>query len=251
MQTVFLIVVPLGIIGMAVESYRLGVFFAFYALARNLLAFLAAMTLCEPLTQMFLGFFPKLDLHPGPLYWRLIFFALAFGVVFGVMRWLKIKFTPPRVEALNIVEKTAAPALGLINGYVLTGFLLVLWSMMPFAKFIPNDLGRVDPDRLLIDSGGGMLKFYNFVTRPLGGSRVFLLECEPVPKQIDTNNDGKPDRQNDRDGDGLWDPGEQYEDLNKNGRWDTGWLWRYRHFADITEEDLNLARSTVIVEVER
>ena len=243
MHTLFFICVPLAILFLAWEGYKNGAFFALYSLTRNLLAFIVAMTYCEPMTGLFLKMFPKLNLHPGPLYWKLIFFALLFGVVFGVMRWCKIKFTPPKVEASEWVDRIGGPAVGLLNGYILTGFVLVLWSLMPFARFIPGDRGRVEPEGLIVNSGGGMLRYYAFLTRRMPGRRTFLLENEPVPKEIDTNGDGKPDKLNDRDGDGLWDPGESYVDVNNNGLWDTGWLWRYGHFADITMEDLRRAES--------
>jgi len=249
MQTAFMIIVPLGIVLLAFEGFRHGAFFALYCFVRNLLAFMAAMTFCEPATELFLRTFPRLELHPGPLYWRVIFFALIFGVVFGVARWLKLKFTPPHVRTITLVDKVAGPVIGLANGYILTGFVLILWSLMPFAKYIPGDNGRMDPDRLVIDSGTTMLKYYAFATHRMGGSRRLLLENEPVPEKIDTNKDGKPDKVNDN-GDGLWQLGEAFEDLNDNGKWDVGWLWRYRHFADIGMNDLELARSIVITMTE-
>jgi len=244
MHTLLLLSVPLIMIVLGLDGYRRGAFFSFYCLVRNLLAFLVAMAYCEPVTELFVSMSPeRLGLHPGPLYWRAIFFGLLFGVVFGCLRWLKLKFTPAKVEVDKWADRIAGPVLGLINGFVLSGFILILWSLMPFAKFLPGDFGRMDPDRLLINSGGAMLRYFNFTTGRLPGRRPFLLQNETVPLDIDTNGDGKPDRVNDRDRDGLLDQGEQFLDVNGNRQWDIGWMWRYHHFAEISYRDFEGAQS--------
>ena len=56
-----------------------------------------------------------------------------------------------------------------------------------------------------------------------------MLDDEPLV--TDVNNNGKFDPAS--------EPPEAFQDVNKNGRWDRGWLWRYNHSADFQTEDVD------------
>ena len=207
---------------MTYAGYRDGAFQTAYSLLRNLIGFLLAMTLFEALGNLLTVFFPKT--HPGPLYYSALMFAVILALVFSLGRWVKIEFTKITVSTYPLVDRIAGIACGLANGIVLTGTLLVLWSLLPFAKFVPGDLGRVDPDRLRagpvsLDAGRAMLSFYKFTADKVSGGRTFLLDDEPR---------SPPDEE------GRF----RYEDVNRNGQWDRGWLWRYRTQGDFHLDDL-------------
>jgi len=222
---------------LAYDGVRSGLFAATYSLVRNVLAFVLAMTFCEPVMHLLSRLFS--DWHPGPLYYRAIGFAAIFGFVFLFGRWLKITYTDPVVPTYPYADYIGGGAVGVLNGIVLAGVLLVLWSMMPFAKFLPQDFGRVRTEKLPVDAGSLMLRFYSHCTRTMGGSRTFLLHDEPVLVDEDLPL-GVPDRLRDIDGDREPDPvpGESFEDRNGNGKWDRGWLWRYRTHADFHVQDV-------------
>ncbi len=204
MQTVALVVTLALMALMIYAGYRDGVFVGTYALLRNLFAFMLAMTLFAPLTGLLLVLLP--GEHPKPLYYQVTLFALVFGAAFALARWLKIRFTKPRVPAYAWVDRIAGTVCGLLNGIVVVGVLLILWSLMPFAKFIPGDFGRIEAERLPLDAGAIMLRFYDFTARKIPGGRTFLLE-----------------------------------DVQRGGKVERGWLWRYRNHADFSMTDLELA----------
>jgi uncharacterized membrane protein required for colicin V production len=228
------ILATLIIIGfMAFDGFRSGLFRATYALVRHLLAFLAAMTFAVPVAGLILSLVPNFSTHPGPQYVRVIAVAIIFGVVVGAARYLRNRFTAADISALDLPDKIGGSILGLLNGVVLSGFVLILWTMMPFAKYVPGDYGRIRTTSLPFDTGAVMLRFYNYSAGRMGGSRMFLLHSEPV--QQDANADGVPDA----------GPGVGFEDLNGNGEWDRGWLTRYRNHADFRVEDVEKAQTTV------
>ncbi len=206
----------------AYGGFRDGFFFTVYALMRNLFAFLCAMTFCEPLGRLLEKTATRTP--PAHEYFMLISFAAIFGGVFAFGRWLKVRYTVPGVLSMEIVDKTVGPVLGLLNGVVVTGTLLILWSLVPFAKYIPADLGDIQIHSHVLDTGAMMLRFYDHETGVMGGKAVFLLEDEPI--------------KNDENKNGRADEGESYVDRNKNGRWDRGWLYEYKHYADITPSDI-------------
>ncbi len=206
----------------AYGGFRDGFFFSVYALMRNLFAFLCAMTFFEPLGRVLERTATRTP--PAHEYFLLISFAAIFGGVFAFGRWLKVRYTVPSVLTLELVDKTVGPVLGLLNGVVVTGTLLILWSLVPFAKYIPADMGDIRINARVLDTGSMMLGFYDHETRTMRGKAVFLLHDEPI--------------KNDENKNGRADEGESYVDRNKNGRWDRGWLWEYKHYADITSEDV-------------
>lgn len=214
------IVVIIILLAMIYSGQRDGAYVAAYGLMRNLLAFLIAMTFYEPVsalvTRMAGG------THPGPDYYRVLSFAVLYGAVVGIGRWLRLTYTVPEVRCLAWLDRGLGAVFGLGNGIVVAGLVLVVWSMLPFVKYLPRDYGRVEPQNLWVDAGSGMLVFYDFATGPIPGSKKFVLE-EPLKQ--------------DSNGNGRVDPGE-FEDVNENGQWDPGWLWRYRQHADITREEV-------------
>jgi len=221
-----LIIILVGAMGYA--GYRDGAYAAIYSLVRNAIAFLVAMTFFEPLA----AFLARTagEAYPRPLYYKVIAFAFLFGVVIVLGRWLRIRYTVPEVRGYAVVDKSVGPVAGVLNGLLVAGVIFIIWSMMPFAKYLPNDGGRIDTERLVVDSGSGMLRFYDFARRRMRGGRTFLLHDEPLKKDINKN--------------GVFDPGEDtYLDLNNNGQWDRGWLWRYKTHADIHVEDLEAAKA--------
>lgn len=240
MTTVAIIGVIVIVLLAAFDGVRTGLFATACSAVRNVLAFLLALTLCEPLVNVLTKVFA--DQHPGPLYYRAIAFAGVFGFVFGIGRWLRVRFTIPDVRSYYYADYIGGGALGVLNGIVLAGTVLVLWSLMPFAKFLPSDFGRISTDKLPLDAGRVMLRFYGRCTHTMGAGRTFLLEDERVLADREEPY-GVPDAIADLDGDGQLDPvpGETFEDLNGNGRWDRGWLWLYRNHADFRVGDLYAA----------
>jgi hypothetical protein len=214
---------------MAFDGFRSGLFRTAYALLRHLLAFMAAITFAGPVS----GLIPGFKLHPGPQYARVISVAVIFGVVVGVGRYLRNKFTAADVSGLELADKIGGSILGLLNGVVLSGFVLILWTLMPFAPYVPGDYGRIKTKSLPVDTGSVMLHFYKFSAGRMGGSRTFLLDGEPVLQ--DENLDGVPDA----------GPGVGFEDVNGNGEWDRGWMRQYRNHADFRVEDVEKAKTTV------
>ena len=210
---------------MTYTGWRDGAFAGLYSLLRNLLAFLFAMTLFKPAAELLQFVFP--GRHPWPAYLDAFSVAAIYALVVGAIRWAKMRYTAPGVHTFNAVDRIVGPICALAAGVILSGFLLILWSMMPFAKHLPYDLGRVNNNALPADTGSATLRFYGFLYDKVPGRRMFLLHDEKLV--ADVNKNGRFDT-------GL---GEQFEDLNKNGRWDRGWLWRYRHGADFTPEDLD------------
>jgi uncharacterized membrane protein required for colicin V production len=231
MTTVIATLLVVLVVGLSVYGgARDGFFFTIYALVRNLFAFLCAMTFCEPLARVLEQTLTRS--YPAHAYFAMLSFGAIFGVVFALGRWLKVHYTVPGVFCLAVVDKVVGPALGLLNGVVITGTLLILWSLMPFAKYIPGDVGVIRIQSRTLDTGAMMLRFYDHETRSIPGKGVFLLEDEPL--KTDENKNLRADE------------GDSYVDRNNNRRWDRGWLWKYKHYGDITPGDLqpwNIASS--------
>lgn len=223
----------LVIIGfMAFDGFRSGLYRTAYMLFRHILAFLVALTLAAPVANLTKTLVPSFKLHPGPQYLRVVSVGVLFGVVVGLGRYLRNNYTPADVQGLQWPDKIGGGTLGLINGIVLSGFVLILWTLMPFVPYVPGDMGRIKTQRLPIDSGAMMLKFYKYSAGRMGGGRPFLLEGEPILE--DTDRDGRPDG----------GAGSGFDDLNGNGEWDPGWLQRYRNHAEFRVRDVELATTT-------
>jgi hypothetical protein len=210
------------LVAMAYAGYRDGLYAATYALVRSVIGFLCAMTFCQPLASFLTGVISRED--PMPQYFIPISFIGIFGIVLAIGRWLKVTYTDPGVACPASVDRVAGPIVGLLHAVVFTGTLLVFWSLLPFAKFVPADMGHVNTKLGSLDTGATMLKFYDFATGRMAGDAPFLLQDEPVQGQTQP---GAPPA-----------PGQSFVDVNGNGKWDRGWLWKYRHYADIDESVL-------------
>jgi hypothetical protein len=205
------------------SGVREGAFVSVCALARDTLAFMCAMTLCQPaaaaLGRLFMAPYPWPDYFVG------VSFAGLFGGTAALLRWLKVRFAFPGVQCSVVVERAAGGCFGFANAVVLTGTVLILVSLFPFAKYLPGDAGRIAMQGTPTDTGAVMLRFYSLASKRMAGARKFLLLDERLT--LDAN------------GNGRCDPGEdEYEDANANGQWDRGWLWQYHNYADIRPEHL-------------
>ncbi len=233
MTSILLTLVILAILVLTpLAGYKNGAFFSMYALVRNTFAFIAAMTFCVPLARLFDGLIGG-D-YPAHDYYVLISFGLAFGIVFAVSRDLKVRFTIPDVSCPIMVDKIAGPVIGIFGAIVATGSLLVFVSLLPTARFIPGDAGRMQVKFAGLDTGVAMLHFYNYVEDRMGGGLPFLLDDEPLiyPQDGQMVN-------GDLNGNGRWDAlGETFSDTNNNKVWDRGWLWKYRNYGMIDKSDL-------------
>ncbi len=220
--TIAVLIVLTLLLAMTYAGARDGLFFSTYALMRNLIAFVAAMTFCQPLARL-LSYLISQS-HPAPEYFLPLGYALAFGVTFGVGRWLKIRYVYPDVVCPKWVDRIGGALVGFTNAYIVTGTFLILWTLLPFARFIPGDQGRLSIPSAGLDSGAVMLRVYDTLAGSMPGNTPFLLDDEPLIE--DRNNNGRAE------------PGDTFIDLNGNGRWDRGWRWRYQNHAEILPDRL-------------
>ena len=208
-------------LAMAYAGYRDGLFIATYGLVRCLIAFLCAMTFCWPLASLMTDVLTREA--PWPLYFIPIAFIGVFGIVMALGRWLKVSYTDPEVSSPAIVDRVTGPVVGVLLAIVFTGTLLIFWSLLPCAKFVPADQGRINIKLGALDNGVKMLKFYDFMQGRMRGNKQFILEEAVVGREGQGARPG---------------PGESFNDLNGNKEWDPGWLWKYNHYADIDLKDL-------------
>lgn len=235
------------------SGLKQGAFFAVYTFMRSLIVFLVVMTFCEPLAQ--LGTALVSDKYPAYEYFVVISFAFLMGLTSAIIRKLKVSLTVPRIPMPRPVERACGGVFGLLNGAVISGMVLVLWTLMPFAKYIPGNGGHLHVGAHLLDTGHAVLVSYDSIQGKFGGNDDFLLdENEPMIEGKDENANGQPDGENDVfddiNGNGRWervnrwitlDGFGRFDDINGNGRLDRGWLVRYRKHADIEPIDMYLA----------
>jgi hypothetical protein len=234
MLTIIAVLVVLLLLGLNLYSgIRDGAFYAISACVRSLVAFLVAMTFCEPMAMLMKRYIAHT--HPAYQYWRIIAFGFLLGLTVTIFRKLKVRFTPPEVPCHPVVDKSVGPVFGLLNGVMISGMILIMYTMVPAVKYLPNNHGDLGMAGRTADTGGRLLRFYSFVEKRFGGGATFLLdENEPMRPGLDLNNNGQPDL-----------PDEDINsivDLNGNGEWDEGWLVRYRDHARIEPIDMMRAR---------
>ncbi|MFW5923909.1 MAG: CvpA family protein, partial [Planctomycetota bacterium] len=162
-----------------------------------------------------------LQTYPGPDYLLPVCFATLFAVMCGIARSLRNRFTAAEVPSFNLVDRIGGASLGLVNGVVISGVVLILWSLMPFAPAVPADWGRVRTRELPLDSGALMLQFYSHASDRMGGED-FVLRT--------------PDDERETVNEGEELPETRYPAL------ENGWLWLYRHHADFRPEDVERAK---------
>jgi len=220
MSTGIAIIVLLVICAAGYGGYSAGLFESLYGVVREMSAFIIAITFGLPLSDLLVDMMGTQYLSED--YYELIgFFALILGV-FALVRWLRTGFTIPVIRCVPGLNEGGGALVGALHGVVITGIILIGWSMLPVAKYIPSDAGRLNPPAAL-DTGSLLLKSYGLVAEAMGGND-YVVYGEPL--KSDKNNDGQVD-----DG--------EFEDLNGNGEWDVGLLWHYRHYADIRPEDIS------------
>ena len=122
----FLIIILAG--AMAYAGYRDGAYAAVYALVRNVVAFLVAMTFFGPLAAFIMRI--ASDAYPWPLYYRVIAFAFLFGVVIILGRWFRMRYTVPEVQGYAAVDKSVGPLVGVLNGLLVVGVIFIIWSII-------------------------------------------------------------------------------------------------------------------------
>lgn len=195
-------------------GYSSGVFEASYLLIRNMAAFLIAWTLFHPLTGLLAVAVPHAGSYPWREYMEVCLFFVLFIAVLSLCDRIKYRylFSQITVSINRYADRIGGTLLGISNGVVLSGIVLILWAMLPFVKFIPRDFGRVHTGRLPLDSGSLLLKAYSHSSDRMGG-RTFPLEGDAEEMDDDQAAAGA-------------------------GRSRRGWLWYYRSHSDITLYDI-------------
>lgn len=207
---------------MPLAGYRDGLFFSTYALVRNFIAFLCAMTFRDKLAGLMAAMISRNPTAEG--YFAVISFVLIFGAIFMLGRWLKVTYTVPQVQGISLVDRIGGPIVSVLNVVVTTGTVFIVFSMLPFARFLPGDLGRFQIQGGIFDTGATMLRVFDHVQGCMGGGREFLLHPETITTDANLN--------------GRADPDDLFDDADRNGLWDRGWLWHYRNFCEIQPEDI-------------
>jgi len=226
MLTIFAVIFILGTAGFAgYTGARDGAYNSAFAACRSLLAFLVAMTFCESLAALLAwllgGAYPLYD------YLLPACFVMLIMLVFFISRRLRYKFTPATVPLPSWLDMTTGPIFGVLGAVVLTGIVLILYSLLPFTKFIGNDSGHFSLGDKQYDTGARMLEFYDYVEDRFGGNDHFLnYGAEKMVAGKDANLNGMPDDEKD-----------EWYDQNHNGVWDRGWMTRYQTPAFLTRYD--------------
>lgn len=226
MHIVALLALIVIIVFFTYEGYCNGLYQSTYLLMNHIIGFLIALTFGKPLAALVQHLVPLLETHPMPEYLTVTSVVVLFAVTRGAGSFLRQRFTVGGVDAMDLVDRIGGSILGLADGFVISGFTLIVLTLMPFLAYIPGDYGRIRTTSLPVDTGALMLNFYKLSAQKMGGGRPFLMENEPVLQ--DQNMDGAPDG-------GF---GQEYKDVNSNGTWDRGWMWKYRNNADFTVRDV-------------
>ncbi|MFW6457641.1 MAG: CvpA family protein [Planctomycetota bacterium] len=229
MHIIALLTLIVIIVFFTYEGFCNGLYHSSYLLINHLIGALIALTFAEHLADLIQNQIPTFQRYPGPAYLTVISVAVLFGGTRGLGSYLRQKFTAGEITSLDLLDKVGGGILGLTDGLVMSGFTLILFTLLPFLAYIPGDYGRIKTEQLPIDSGAIMLNFYKSCSEKMGGNQPFLIEEEPILQ--DNNRDGRPDG----------GPGVGFEDINENGTWDRGWMWTYRHHADFTVDDVKQA----------
>ena len=231
MLSIFAVIFILVAVGFAAYTgARDGAYNAAFAAGRSLLAFLVAMTFAESLGALLSALLGG----SCPLYGYLLpaCFVLLIMLMFYVSRRLRHKFTPATVPLPAWLELSIGPAFGVAAAVLLTGIVLITYSLLPFTKFIGNNAGHFSLGEKPYDTGARLLEFYDYVEDRFGGNDHFLnYGIEKMVGGKDANLNGMPDAKDD-----------DWHDQNHNGVWDRGWMIRYRNPAFLTRYDHYLMR---------
>ncbi len=201
-------------------GYKSGIYEASYSFFRNVLAFVLAFTLFSPLTGLVASAIAFFDGYPQTEYLEAIFFVVVFVVFIALCDQLRFKklFSQTTVDINRYADRIGGGLLGGVNGIVLSGFILILWAMLPFVKYIPGDFGRVNTAGLPVDSGAILLRVYAHSSDRMGGS-TFPLTAE-----------------------------EEEDDGVARDRPRGGWLEYYKGHADFTMYDIERITSEFVAQ---
>ncbi len=193
-------------------GYSGGIYESSSMFFRNMLAFILAFTLFLPASALLAGVAQPLKEYPLIDYLQVVTFAALFIATIAIWDQVKFRyfFAPDSVTLNRYADRIGGGLLGAMNGVILGGFILILWTMLPFVKFLPRDFGRVHTDRLPVDAGAVLLKSYAHSSDRMGGGRFPLTGFEADDEDDETI----PQRRR------------------------RGWLWYYRTHADLTSYDM-------------
>lgn len=213
MHAAMYIVTLIIILTSAHKGYVSGIYESSYLFFRNYLAFLLSFTFFLPLTALLVRIATPMAAYPFPEYARPVFFIVVFVVFIAACDILRFKHLFPSIKITvhKYADKAIGGSIGLLNGIVLCGVLLILWTLLPFVKFIPGDLGRIHTERLPVDPGALLLRTYAHGTGRMGG-RKFPLEGEHSTGLETDDQPTTPQK---------------------------GYLWYYKRHADLTLEEFD------------
>lgn len=161
-------------------GYNEGIFESSFIFFRSAFAFIISFTLAVPLTNLIVAHVEIFEQYPVPGYLQAVFFAAFFVILIGVSDNLRFKylFSSIDITVNKYADKIAGTGIGFLNGIVLSGFVMILWAMLPFVSFLPGDMGRVKTENFLIDSGAILLRSYAHLSHRMGGSEFPLQDTE-------------------------------------------------------------------------
>ena len=138
---VFLTIVIILIVTYA--QFREGVFSAFVMLVNVMIAGVVAFNFFEPLADLLEPIFPAYAdptrTTPPPLLWGYEdFFSmfLIFAVTLGILRALSNNLCNSEVVFPGMINQLGAAAIGMITGYLLSGFLVCLVQTLPLHEHV-------------------------------------------------------------------------------------------------------------------
>src|SRR4051812_13852607 len=122
------------ILGVAYAQYRNGLFTSAAMLVQVILAGLIAFNFWEPIADMLDSSFQRSMLAGTE---DLIALALLFSVAVGAMRTVTNRLAPELLDFHGYTQQIAAGVIGLVTGYLVTGFLVCAVQTLPLdEKFL-------------------------------------------------------------------------------------------------------------------
>jgi len=120
----------------AYAQFREGVFTAFAMLVNVMIAGVVTFNFFEPLADLMQPIFPAYADHtlPPPFLWGYEdFFSmfLLFAVTLGLLRTLTNNLCNTEIVFPGMIQQLGAAAIGIITGYLLSGFLVCLIQTLP------------------------------------------------------------------------------------------------------------------------
>jgi len=205
--------------GFAFYGWQQGLFVTTIASLQVLASALAAVAFASTLA-------PMLESAGVPSEWALAvgYFGIAAGGV--LVTRLAVGAVVPR-EAISFaraIDTFLSAAVGAVAGMVLAGAILVGWSMA-----VLPDWARLDAAGMKLDAGSQLLATFTRCLLPAGQSRDVLFDGEAAARQSEGEPTNAPRCSEpfvDANGNGAFDDGERYLDLDDDGQ-----FTRQRFFA--------------------